>query len=137
MAVIGLAWLLPPAWPDAVRSPLRIAGLALAAAGAAFIVWASHTLGNALTPFPRPRAGASLVERSPYRLARHPMYGGGLLVFGGVSLARSVPSLVLTVLLAVLWWRKSLAEEERLERAYPEYPAYRERTPHRFLPYVL
>ena len=137
MAVIAIT--LAAAAGLARRCPLAASdrGSALAAAGAAFLVWASHTLGNALTPFLRPRPGASLVERGPYRLARHPIYGGGLLVFGGVSLARSVPSLVLTVLLAALWWRKSLAEEERLEHAYPEYPAYRERTPHRFLPYVL
>ena len=137
MAVIAATWLVPPGWPDAVRGPLRILGLVLAAAGAALLVWASQALGNALTPFPQPRQGAALVERGPYRLARHPIYGAGLLFFAGVSLARSVPALVLTVLLAVLWWRKSLAEEQRLEAVYPDYPAYRERTPRRFLPYVL
>ena len=137
MAVVGATWLLPPAWPDAVRTPLRFVGLVLAALGAVLLVWASHTLGNALTPFPQPRQGATLVERGPYRLARHPIYGAGLLFFGGVSLARSIPSLVLTAALAVLWWRKSLAEERRLEAAYPEYPAYRARTPRRFLPYLL
>jgi protein-S-isoprenylcysteine O-methyltransferase Ste14 len=137
MAVIGLAWLLPPAWPDAVAAALRVAGLVLAGAGVTLLVWSSRTLGNALTPFPQPRAGAALVERGPYRLARHPIYGAGLLFFAGVSLARSIPSLVLTVALAVLWWRKSLTEERRLEIAYPDYPAYRARTPHRFVPYLL
>jgi protein-S-isoprenylcysteine O-methyltransferase Ste14 len=137
MAVIALAWLLPPAWPDAVIGPFRVAGLVLAGAGALLLVWASHALGNALTPFPQPRAGAALVDRGPYRLARHPIYGAGLLFFAGVSLARSIPSLVLTVGLAVLWWRKSLAEERRLEIAYPDYPEYRARTPRRFVPYLL
>ena len=100
-------------------------------------MWSSRTLGSALTPFPQPRAGATLVERGPYRLARHPVYGGGLLFFAGVSLARSVPSMILTVLLAVLWWRKSIAEERRLAAAYPDYAAYRTRTPRRFLPYLV
>jgi protein-S-isoprenylcysteine O-methyltransferase Ste14 len=137
MAVIAATWLLPPAWPGAVATVLRIAGVVLAALGAALLVWSSHVLGSALTPFPQPRAGAALVERGPYRLARHPVYGGGLLFFGGVSLARSILGLALTVALALLWWRKSLAEERRLEAAYPEYPEYRARTPRRFLPYVL
>ena len=137
MAVIAATWLLPPAWPDSVAGLLRIVGLVLAALGAALAVWASRTLGSALTPFPQPRADAQLVESGPYRLARHPMYGAGLLFFSGVSLARSIPSLVLTVALVVLWWRKSLAEERRLEAVYPDYPQYCERTPHRFLPYLL
>ena len=137
MAVIAGTWLLPPAWPDAVAGALQVVGLVLAALGAGLAVWASRTLGSALTPFPQPRAGGRLAESGPYRLARHPIYGAGLLFFGGVSLARSVPGLVLTVALAVLWWQKSLAEERRLEQAYPDYAAYRERTPHRFLPYLL
>ena len=137
MAVIAATWLLPPAWPDAVAGAFRVAGLVLAALGAGLAVWASRTLGSALTPFPQPRAGGQLAESGPYRLARHPIYGAGLLFFAGVSLARSIPGLVLTVGLGVLWWQKSLAEERRLEQAYPDYPAYRERTPRRFLPYVL
>ncbi len=137
MAVIAATWLLPPAWPEAVAGPLRVVGLVLAGLGVALVVWASRTLGSAMTPFPQPRAGAALVEEGPYRLARHPIYGAGLLFFGGVSLARSIPALLLTVALAVLWWRKSLAEERRLERTYLDYPAYRERTARRFLPYVL
>ncbi len=137
MAVIAVTWLLPPAWPDAVSGPLQVAGLVLAALGVALAVWASRTLGPSLTPFPQPRAGGALVEDGPYGLARHPIYGAGLLFFGGVSLARSIPALLLTVALGVLWWRKSLAEERRLEAAYADYPAYRERTPRRFLPYLL
>jgi protein-S-isoprenylcysteine O-methyltransferase Ste14 len=134
MAVIAATWVLPPRL-DAFA--LELAGIVLAALGAALAVWASRALGSALTPFPQPRAGAQLVERGPYRLARHPIYGAGLLFFGGVSLARSIPGLVLTVGLGLLWWRKSLAEEQRLERVYPGYPAYRERTRRRFLPYLL
>jgi protein-S-isoprenylcysteine O-methyltransferase Ste14 len=44
---------------------------------------------------------------------------------------------VITVALGVLWWQKSLAEERRLETVYPDYPAYRGRTPRRFLPFLL
>jgi protein-S-isoprenylcysteine O-methyltransferase Ste14 len=138
MAVIAATWVLPAPWQDVLAGLLQPVGLALAVLGVGLAMWASRTLGSALTPFPQPRAGASLVERGPYRLARHPIYGAGLLFFGGVSLARStIPGLVITVALGVLWWQKSLAEERRLETVYPDYPAYRERTPRRFLPYLL
>jgi protein-S-isoprenylcysteine O-methyltransferase Ste14 len=136
MAVVGAAWLVPPAWPEPVRAPLRFAGLALAAIGLALVFWAHASLGRAFTPFPRPPEGAERTERGPYRFARHPLYGGGLLFFGGVSLARSIPALGLTLGLALLWRAKSIAEERFLVGRFPEYEAYRSRTPRRFLPGV-
>jgi protein-S-isoprenylcysteine O-methyltransferase Ste14 len=123
-----------PGWPEAVRRPLLILGVAMVLAGAALMTWARRALGAAFTAFPQPRAGASLVTGGPYHLARHPMYGGALLLLAGISLARSWPSLVLTAVLAVLWWRKSVVEEQRLAETYDGYAAYRSATPHRFLP---
>jgi protein-S-isoprenylcysteine O-methyltransferase Ste14 len=134
MAVIGVAWLVPPGWPDAVEVPLRYTGLALAAIGLALVFWAHASLGRAFTPLPSPPEGADRTERGPYRFARHPLYGGGLLFFGGVSFARSIPSLVLTFGLALLWRAKSIAEERYLVARFSEYDAYRRRTPRRFFP---
>ncbi len=134
MGAVAAAWLVPPAWPEAVRVPLRFAGLGLAAIGLLLVFWAHSSLGGAFTPFPRPPEGAERTERGPYRFARHPLYGGGLLFFGGVSLARSVPSLVLTFGLALLWRAKSIAEERFLVSRFPDYGDYRRRTRRRFLP---
>jgi protein-S-isoprenylcysteine O-methyltransferase Ste14 len=136
MGAVGAAWLGPPAWPDAARVPLRVVGLGLAGIGLVLVFWAHAALGRAFTPFPRPPEGAERTERGPYRLARHPLYGGGILFFAGVSLARSVPALVLTLGLALLWRAKSIAEERFLVGRFPEYEAYRRRTPRRFLPGV-
>jgi protein-S-isoprenylcysteine O-methyltransferase Ste14 len=135
MALIAAAWLFAR-WSDSVPVLLRIAGLGIAAVGLALAVWARRTLGSAFTAFPEPRSGGTLVARGPYRLARHPMYGGGLLFFAGGSLVRSTPALVLTVALAVLWWRKTVVEERRLSARYDGYEAYRRRTPRRFLPFL-
>jgi protein-S-isoprenylcysteine O-methyltransferase Ste14 len=111
-----------------------VAGVAIAAAGLALVIWARISLGGAFTMFPQPKQRDAPVSSGAYRFARHPMYGGLLLLLGGVSLARSVPALVLTVALAVLWWRKSIEEERRLMQMFPGYEEYRRRVPGRFFP---
>jgi protein-S-isoprenylcysteine O-methyltransferase Ste14 len=136
MAAIVVSWIaIPPRWPDLLATPLALVGLVLAFAGAVLAVWAARALGR-VTPLPEPRRDAELIEDGPYRLARHPMYGGALLFFAGLSLVWSVVGLLLTGVLAVLWSRKSLVEEDRLIARFEGYEEYRERTPHRFLPYV-
>ena len=137
MAAIAVAWFVGPRWADSVRTPLAVAGVVLAVAGIALVAWSRRALGRAFTAFPHPRTDAGLVTAGPYRLARHPMYGGALLLFGGISLARTPASLGLTVALGVLWWGKSSLEDRRLRAAYGDYDAYRAATPKRFLPYLL
>jgi protein-S-isoprenylcysteine O-methyltransferase Ste14 len=134
MAGIAAAWLLPPEWPDLVRLPLGVVGIVLVAIGLGLVLWAHGALGPAFSPFTRPPRGAARVEAGPYRFARHPMYGGGILLFAGISLASSVAALVLTAALAVLWRGKSAVEERLLVARFPEYEAYRDRTRRRFLP---
>ena len=134
MAGIAAAWLLPPEWPDSVRLPLRLVGIVLVVIGVGLVVRAHGALGRAFSTFTRPPRDASRVEAGPYRFARHPMYGGGILLFAGISLWFSITALVLTGALAVLWRGKSAVEERLLVARFPEYEAYRERTPRRFLP---
>jgi protein-S-isoprenylcysteine O-methyltransferase len=134
MAGITAALLLPPEWPESVRLPLRIVGIILVLAGLGLAVWAYRSLGRAFTPFTHPPSGAERVEVGPYRLVRHPMYGGGILLFVGLSLAFSITALALTAALAALWRAKSAVEERVLVQRFPEYEAYRGRIPRRFLP---
>jgi protein-S-isoprenylcysteine O-methyltransferase Ste14 len=134
MVGITAAWLLPPDWPESVRLPLKVLGVVLILVGLALAVWAYRSLGRAFTPFTQPPASATRVEAGPYRLVRHPMYGGGILLFAGVSLFFSIPALALTAALATLWRAKSAAEERVLLQRFPDYDAYRRRTPRRFLP---
>ena len=134
-ATVGGAFL-PPRWPDAVDGPVSIAGVALAAAGAAFSIAAVRALGRSFTPLPNPGESAALVERGPYRLVRHPIYGAVLLFAAGFSLLTSVPALAGTCALAVCWALKARVEERFLAARYPSYAPYVERTPRRFLPYV-
>ncbi|HEU5212085.1 MAG TPA: isoprenylcysteine carboxylmethyltransferase family protein [Gaiellaceae bacterium] len=111
-----------------------VTGVAIAAVGLALVIWARVSLGGAFTMFPQPKQRDEPVSSGAYRFARHPMYGGLLLLLGGISLARSVPALIVTVALAVLWWRKSIEEERRLVQMFPAYEEYRRRVPGRFFP---
>jgi protein-S-isoprenylcysteine O-methyltransferase Ste14 len=133
MAGTVVAGLFPPGWPWAVRA----VGIALAAAGVAFVVAAARALGPSLTPLPKPRGRAELVEEGPYRLVRHPIYGAGMLIAVGYALATSVPALGVAGALAVLWALKAAVEERWLEERFAEYADYRRRTPRRFLPWLL
>jgi protein-S-isoprenylcysteine O-methyltransferase Ste14 len=136
MAAIVAAWFVPPRWPGSLRLPFSVAGAVLATVGLVLVFWSRRSLGDAFTPFPQPRPGGKRVEAGPYRLVRHPMYGGAILLFAGISLFISVAALVLSGVLALFWRAKSEAEERALAARYPEYDAYRRRTPQRFLPRI-
>lgn len=95
-------------------------------------------LGPSLTAVPEPLASGALVESGPYRLARHPIYGGIVLFLTGTSLVLdSVPAVVGSLALAGFFWLKSSYEERQLRIAYPDYRSYRERVPRRLIPFVL
>ncbi len=119
-------------WPGGARGWLLVVGLLLVVAGGAVAVAAGARLGRSLTPLPRPR-GDALRETGVYARARHPIYGGVLLVALGWSLARSPWALVPAGALWLLLQLKSEREELWLAECYPGYAAYRARVPRRFL----
>lgn len=134
MLAIGIAGYLGPGWP--AGRALVVVGIAVAIAGGAVAVSASREHRAGLTPFPRPKAGAVLIESGPYRVVRHPIYSGGLLSFVGISLTLSPAALALTAILAIVWALKVEVEERFLREAEPAYVAYCERTPARLIPFV-
>jgi protein-S-isoprenylcysteine O-methyltransferase Ste14 len=134
-ATIGLGFL-PPEWPDSVDRPLDWVGAGCAILGANLFYLSLRALGRSLTPFPRPREGGSLVTEGPYRHARHPIYGGGILFFGGWALFSAPLALLGVAALAALWVGKSALEERLLAARYPDYQRYRRETPRRFVPFI-
>ena len=132
-ALVGLTWpatLAPVAY--AVGAVLLALGIGLMAAGGSGLAQSS-----ALTAFPAPRTRGELRTSGVYRLARHPMYGGGILLGLGWSAVFAAPlGLVLTAALAVFADLKSRHEEHALVERYPGYTEYRARTRHRLIPYV-
>jgi len=123
-------------FPPRTPTWASLSGLIVVAAGAAWFALGLRALGWNLTVFPRPKAQGVLVEHGVYRYARHPIYGGGLLMFVGFGLISSVPALAATALLAYIWVGKSREEERRLEERFPAYAEYRSRVRGRFLPWL-
>lgn len=107
------------------------AGALFLFAGGVLAAWGLVALrsGQALTSVPYPLAGGELVQSGPFRLVRHPIYGGLILVAAGLaSFAASVPAFVATAALAVTLDLKRRREEIWLTERYSAYPAYRTRT---------
>lgn len=124
------------AWRFELRAVTTVLSLALASAGLLLAGGGLRGLDENLTPLPRPRADGRLVDSGPYRLVRHPIYGGlVLLSFAWGLLVASPAALVASTGLLGFFDLKSRREEAWLEIAYPDYGAYRLRT-RRLIPYL-
>jgi len=121
-------------WPHSLESFLAVLGLAIGVVGLIVLAFGAVSLGQSFTPLPRPHPRAELREHGAFRIVRHPIYGGIVLVALGWSVADAPLALVPTALLAFAFDLKARREEAWLVQRYPEYAAYLERTPHRFVP---
>jgi protein-S-isoprenylcysteine O-methyltransferase Ste14 len=142
LALIGILVLvglpgLTALWPSDLPGWLAFAAGVLALLLAGWTeVRAFRDLGRSLTPLPRPRDDAELVESGIYARLRHPIYAGLILAaLGWSALTRSLPAFAVAILLALVLDAKSRREEAWLVERYPSYPAYRLRSK-RFLPGV-
>ncbi len=127
-----------PGWFGGVGSSgaLRWGALSVMTVGIALALAAGFRLGTNLTPLPVPIAGGQLVTSGVYAFARHPIYGGLLLLaLGWSAFAGSLGTLAATLGLWALFEVKSRFEERALLARYPEYPRYRAGT-RRFVPFV-
>ncbi len=121
-------------WP--YPGTILFAGWICFTAGLLFMLWGALSLGRSLTPFPRPLRDGKLVTSGAYRLVRHPIYFGVLLIALGIAMVTASPlRLGLTLVLFFFFDRKARREERWLEEAYPGYAAYRTRVK-RLIPWV-
>ena len=101
-------------------------GLALCLAGAALAIWSRHVLGSNWSVAVELKHGHELVRRGPYRVVRHPIYSGLLLLFIGNALMVGDWRGILAVgIVLVSFWRKLRLEEswlaEHFGAAYADY----------------
>jgi protein-S-isoprenylcysteine O-methyltransferase Ste14 len=131
--VLGIAG---PSWPEEARWGLVGVGALSVIGGALVAVSAARALGASLTPYPRPADDADVVAAGPYRYVRHPIYSGGILFFGGLSLVLSPLALGVTAALVLTWALKARVEERFLVARFATYAEYCARTPYRLVPFV-
>lgn len=137
LGAIGLSgWWFGPDWSGPLRLAGIVGGIMGIAGGAILVVRGILDLGRSLTPNPRPRDDATLVETGVYARARHPIYGGLILIaVGWAVMQASLVALVASTALAAFLGLKSMREEAWLVVQFPEYAAYRTRTK-RFIPWI-
>lgn len=122
-------WSSPPAWLIVGADVVMLA--AYASVGWVFRVnrFAGRTL--------RVEEQQPLIEEGPYRVIRHPMYLGVLVMMGITPLALgSGWGLLLALPLALLLAYRIVDEERMLRRELPGYDAYARRVSHRLIPGV-
>jgi protein-S-isoprenylcysteine O-methyltransferase Ste14 len=124
-----LAAALPTATPlpDSPGILLTLAALA----GYGLILWSLLTLGSRFGIAPADRG---LVTGGPYRLVRHPMYLGELLLRG--ALVAAAPDILLALLLSLSLGAIQVLRIRREEQILCGYPLYASQVRYRLLPGV-
>ena len=112
-------------WTGRISDWLVWLGWILFLASSVFSVVAAFQLGASLTPLPRPKVGAKFVRSGLYRLVRHPIYFGAiLLAIAWFLITQGELTLAYAGLIFLFFDIKSRKEEQWLVTAFPEYSAY-------------
>lgn len=102
------------------------AGVMICGLGLWFTIWARRTLAGNWSSEVAFKQGHELVRTGPYRLVRHPIYTGLLVMYLGTAIENGRLRCWLGIaVVGVGFWIKLRQEERLLLRHFPvEYPAY-------------
>jgi protein-S-isoprenylcysteine O-methyltransferase Ste14 len=112
------------------------AGAVLVACGAGLAIAGVRKFGPRLTALPYPAEGGTLLDTGPYRLVRHPIYSGVILVaFGWACWRQGWLTFVYATLLFLFLDIKARREEQWLLAKFSTYGDYRRRV-RKLVPFV-
>lgn len=113
-----------------------VVGACLIVAGGLLTCAGVFGLGKNITPLPRPRENTTLVQSGPYRIVRHPIYSGLIVMVWGWGLwACDWLIIVYAVALFCFFDIKSRREERWLQEKFSEYAGYQARV-RKLIPFV-
>jgi protein-S-isoprenylcysteine O-methyltransferase Ste14 len=113
-----------------------IGGAVILSTGILLLMVAIFRMGSSLTPVPYPKDEGTLIETGPYRLVRHPMYCGGILIaFGWAFLVHGWLTLGYAIIMLVFFDIKSRREEQWLKAKFSDYGEYQKRV-RKLIPFV-
>jgi protein-S-isoprenylcysteine O-methyltransferase Ste14 len=104
--------------------------------GTVIALIAAINLGKNLTPLPRPKEHAELIQGGLYRWVRHPIYFGVIVLSIGWGLIQQSTLVWLyVVIIAIFFDIKSRKEEQWLVERFPAYTDYQGRV-RKLIPWV-
>jgi protein-S-isoprenylcysteine O-methyltransferase Ste14 len=138
LLIAGAALLLKSDWPWQVLQVkifpdaawIRWTGAAFALLGSAFAIWARLILGTNWSAAVQIKQGHQLIRSGPYKLIRHPIYTGILLILVGDALSiGEVRGVLAFVLIMIGFARKAKKEEALLAGEFgPAFEEHLQRT---------
>ncbi len=115
--------------PAVIYYPLWLIGRAFFYLGLGIALWAAISLGPNLTPMPKPKHNGEFIQTGLYKVVRHPIYFGVILLgFGWAATVQSWYTLAVAIALLIFFEIKSRKEEEWLLEKFPNYKAYQQNT---------
>jgi protein-S-isoprenylcysteine O-methyltransferase Ste14 len=109
--------------------PLWLIGRVFFYLGLGIALWAAISLGPNLTPMPKPKRNGEFIQTGLYKMVRHPIYFGVILLcFGWAATVQNWYTLMVAIVLLIFFDIKSRKEEEWLLEKFPDYKAYQQRT---------
>ncbi len=144
---VGLGWwlFLFPRFPGQFNrqllprtAALQMVGAAICFCGLVFTIWARKTLAGNWSSDVTFKQNHELIRTGPYRIVRHPIYTGLLVMFVGTALhIGQLRCLIGLLLMTIGFWIKLSQEERLMMRHFPEaYPVYR-REVKALIPFVI
>jgi protein-S-isoprenylcysteine O-methyltransferase Ste14 len=116
-------------WSLGVSHLIKMMGLIISILGLVVIILSILQLNKNLTPFPTPKDNSVLIENGMYKLVRHPIYSGLILLFVGYGVYQnSLYKVIITFLLLLLFHFKTKYEEQQLQNKFSQYNLYKSKT---------
>ena len=132
----GPAHLNPDASIEAPTGLLVWCGYGIFILGTVIALIAAVNLGKNLTPLPRPKENAELIQGGLYRLVRHPIYFGVIvLTIGWGVIQQSALVWLYVILIAIFFDIKSRKEERWLVERFSTYTDYQGRV-RKLIPWI-